>query len=650
MLKLFSRWGILLVVALLAITPVMAQQDEVYEDPEGRFTVPVPTNWTVEQADGYAILRDPDEEITVYALAVEADDVEAGIEAAWAVVDPTFDLNAVQTQEVPSSEGIEATVVITYDTNMQVRIVQAVGQLYESVVYVLIFDAATTAAQQRASQIGIIASGFTITALDVTDLSEVEPLPIDEEIIAELEAYIVEAMERFETPGLAVAIVQDGEMIYANGFGVTEAGGDQEVNPDTMMMIGSTTKSMTTMMMATLVDDGLMEWDTPVVDILPTFAVADPEITQQLTVRNLVCACTGVPRRDFEWLFNTVSPQAIIDSLASYEFFTDFGEAFQYSNQMVATGGYVATLAAGGSYNNLYNDYLATMQERIFDPMGMSSTTFSFEYVMALENYALPHGANVGGDYVPMSIDTERILTPMAPAGALWSNVEDMSRYLITLLNEGVAADGTRVVSAENLGVTWEPQVAISADSSYGLGWMIGEYKGVRMIDHGGNTLGFSSELAFFPDIGIGITILSNQQGALINPAIAYRLAELIYEQEFEYDAEISALIEGSEQQTFGVDYVVPEAEAVEAFVGRYHSDELGEVFVGFSEGRLMLNAGEFETELRLQTGANNAEDTYVTYDPPLAGLPVYFRENDAGEPIMVIGFGIVEYTFNKVS
>src|SRR5690606_10482055 len=133
----------------------------------------------------------------------------------------------------------------------------------------------------------------------------------------------------------------------------------EPLTPDTHMMIGSIGKTMTTMLMATLVDDGLMQWDTPVVEILPEFEVADPTLTEQMTVRNLVCACTGVPRRDLELLFNAneLSAEEIVESLATFEFFTDFGEAFQYSNQMVATGGYVAAAAAGGEYGNLYDAY-----------------------------------------------------------------------------------------------------------------------------------------------------------------------------------------------------------------------------------------------------------------------------------------------------
>ena len=112
------------------------------------------------------------------------------------------------------------------------------------------------------------------------------------------------------------------------------------------MLIGSTTKTMTTLLMAQMVDEGVMTWDTLVTEVLPSFAVADPAITEAITMENLVCACTGVPRRDLELVFNSdeLSAEEVVESLETFRFFTDFGEAFQYSNQMVATAGYLTAL------------------------------------------------------------------------------------------------------------------------------------------------------------------------------------------------------------------------------------------------------------------------------------------------------------------
>src|SRR5690606_23351107 len=186
-------------------------------------------------------------------------------------------------------------------------LVQAEVRVYEGVSYVLLVVADVVALEQRLAQIQIIDTGFEIAAMEQTDLSDVEPLPLTDDLIAEFEAYIETAMETYDTPGVAVAIVRDGEIAYANGFGVRNPEGDP-VTPETLMLIGSTTKTMTTLLMAQLVDEGVITWDTPVVEVLPTFEVADPDVTQEITIEHMVCACTGVPRRDLDLTFNSTEP------------------------------------------------------------------------------------------------------------------------------------------------------------------------------------------------------------------------------------------------------------------------------------------------------------------------------------------------------
>ena len=142
------------------------------------------------------------------------------------------------------------------------------------------------------------------------DLAGVAPLPLTGERRTAFEAYVAEAIDRLGVPGASMAVVQGGEVVYLQGFGVRQIGGPDPVTPDTLMMIGSVTKAMTSTMAATVVDDGWLSWETPVVDLLPDFAVADPERTPRLTVADAFCACTGLPRRDPEIIFNFDSTDA----------------------------------------------------------------------------------------------------------------------------------------------------------------------------------------------------------------------------------------------------------------------------------------------------------------------------------------------------
>lgn len=642
---------LLILMLAFAVSLVPAQaQDNIFEDPDGLFSVVVPTNWKTEAADGMVILTDPDGKLTVYVLSVAGSDVPQAINDAWVKVAPDFTFKPQNTQEVPSAQGVDQTFVMTQIADDQSRVYQGYGQRVGDTVYIQLYDVDTVAAQQRQAQLQVIATGFKIKALEEVNLSGVEPLPLTPELIAEFEAYVNELLKKLEVPGASIAVVRDGEIVYEQGFGVREMGADEPVTPETLMMIGSTTKSFTTMMMAVLVDEGLMDWDTKVVDILPTFAVNDPDITQEITVRNLVCACTGVPRRDLEWVFNTDTPQQIVESLRDYTFFTDFGEAFQYSNQMVATGGYVATLAAGGSYDNLYADYVAALQKRVLDPIGMPNTTFSFEQVTASDNYATPHGLNMFGDYYILPMDIEKLLLQIAPAGALWSNARDMARYMITELNEGVSPDGERVVSAENLKETWKPQVEVTADISYGLGWMVDKYHGLRMIQHGGNTFGFTSDFAFLPEANLGVVVLSNARLAnVFNEAARAKLLSLVFEQESEYDAIIDYLLEQDQDNVVRLEKQLQDsydAEAVAPYLGTFSNAILGDITISEQDGKLMLDAGEFSTEMRVRVN-DEGETEYVTVNTPAAGVPFEFVEQN-GKPVVKLDIVTDVYTFEK--
>ncbi len=342
-----------------------------------------------------------------------------------------------------------------------------------------------------------------------------------------------------------------------------------------------------------------------------------------------------------------------MEELKSYEFFTAFGEAFQYSNQMVATAGYAAAAVDGGEWGNLAAAYAHSLQSRILAPIGMENTTLSFEDVVARGDYAMPYGSDLLGKFYPIPLAMEKLLIPVAPAGAHWSTVNDMARYLITELNEGVAPDGTRVVSAENLGETWQPQVAISADSSYGLGWIVDEYKGLPLFHHGGNTFGFTSDLAFLPDAGIGISVLTNGRATnLFNEAVRVRLLELVYAQESEIDTQVNFAVETAAEAIAEAvdDLAAVDPAAVEAYLGTYSEPALGEMTLRLvDDGTFLLDAGDFQSMLRANVGEDAEENEYILFDMPLAGLPMTLKMDEAGAPVVVLGLGAVEYTFVRI-
>lgn len=629
--------------------------DGVYRDPDGRFTVPVPTNWTVDESEGFPVLIAPDGTLYIAIQVIEAPSGEHAIDEGWKIAAPeTERASKPEVVDVPSDPGIDETVVVTDDYGDESgEIRQAIALRVGRVNYVLLVAGSLEAAIQRSSQTQIILGGFSITSIAATPEPVSDLLPFEGAVVDEFDAYVSDLLARLEVPGASVAIAIDGEIVFARGYGVAELGGDRLVGPETMMMIGSTTKSMTTMMMASEIDDGLFDWDTPVVELYPSFALADPEMTRTITMRNLVCACTGVPRRDLEFALNgeSLTPADVISSLADFEVYTAFGEAFQYSNQMVATGGFIAA-DVDHPGNNLQADYLASVQQRVFDPIGMDRTTFSYEDAAADPDHATPHGAQLFDGYVPIPIDYERPLLPIAPAGAAWSTANDMAAYLITQMQRGMAPNGSQVVSPENLAETWMPQVQVDATTDYGLGWLIGESFGQPIISHDGNTFGFSAQVAFLPESKVGIVVLANAQGAnLFTQGVQARFLELLNGAPATFDAGIESQLDIGETQMEAILPQIgerPQADDVADLLGTYRSDALGDLVLTVDRrGALMIDSGEFQVEARPVVGS--PVRALAIIDPPFALTSLEIREID-GELALTLVEGVDERVFTRVA
>ena len=403
---------------------------------------------------------------------------------------------------------------------------------------------------------------------------------LTEELLAEFTAYVEGVVERWPVPGMAVAVVQDGEIVYAEGFGVRELGKDDPVTPDTLFGIGSMTKSINAMKVATLVDEGLLDWDTPAVEIWPDFQLADPDVSSIVSLRDLLSMRTGMSPDDTLWEGEgkRLSAEELMVVLAEVPVVAQPGEQHSYDNMGVAIGGYLGALAAGGEYGDLFNAYAGLMKQRLFDPIGMTSTTLNFELMEAYSEAARGHLWDEAGRPVPAS----GFFDPhpgegIIPAGGIASTVKDMARFLITQLNRGVSPDGKRVVSAENLIETWTPQINIAPDDlwdramtfpsslflpvdaqvDYGMGWFIGTYNGVQVVVVPGEQQGWSAEMALVPEADAGIVVLINAEGLPCGwpriLALQYRFIELLYGLDNQIDGFLDTVMDTVKKQ-FGLE------------------------------------------------------------------------------------------------
>lgn len=322
--------------------------------------------------------------------------------------------------------------------------------------------------------------------------------------------FVQTIIHEWKVPGVAIAVVKDNEVIFAEGIGLRDVEQHLEMTPQTLMPIGSCTKAFTTAAMALLVDAGKLDWDTPVRHYLPTFNLYDAVATERLTPRDLVTHRSGLPRHDMMWYNNDCTRQELFDRLQYLEPSKDIRTTWQYQNLMYMTAGYLVGEIAGQSWEDF-------VQQQIFDQLDMKASNFSVIASQQLPDFALPYAKKKG--------ETQRIpfyedKWAVAPAGAIVSSVTEMSNWISLHLNNGKYGD-TRIVSQGQIDELHAPQMVMPTVfkfaelpmSSYALGWEVGPYRGHMRLQHGGNIDGFSALATLLPEEKIGIVVLTNLSG-----------------------------------------------------------------------------------------------------------------------------------------
>ena len=316
------------------------------------------------------------------------------------------------------------------------------------------------------------------------------------------------AVGEFNVPGLAIAVVSGGELVYAEGFGHRDIESDLPMTPDTLFAIGSTTKAMTVTLLGMLVDEGKLAWDEPLRTYLPAFRLSDPFTSERITPRDLVTHRSGLPRHDLIWYNNNTSSRAeIVERLAHLELSADLREKYQYNNLMFMTAGYLA----GRLHEKTWEEAL---RERLFEPLGMRRSNFAVSASQRDADHALPYREDEDElERIPF-----REIDLIGPAGSVNSSVNEMSRWLLFNLRGGLAGD-RRLINAATLADIHSPHMTTGATperpdisvSTYGMGWGINTYRGHRRITHGGGIDGFITSVMFFPDDDLGLVAFNNR-------------------------------------------------------------------------------------------------------------------------------------------
>lgn len=340
------------------------------------------------------------------------------------------------------------------------------------------------------------------------------------------DAFVDDALKGWEVPGVAIAVVKDGKVVYAKGFGTKELGKDDPVTTKTLFAIGSSTKAFTTFTMGTLVDEGKLDWDKPVREYIPFFELKDPAISQTLTVRDLVTHRSGLPRHDALWYNATEKSRAdMVKRLRGLEFSAGLRDRFQYNNLMFLTAGYLVEQRTGKSWED-------SVRERIFGPLGMTASNFSVADSQKSPDFSKPHGErNDRLQVIPF-----RNITNVGPAGSINSNVEDMAKWIVVHLNGG-KVDGKPVVAKSTLDEMHRPIMATGvvpdrpeiAPASYALGWFVDGFRGRLRIHHGGAIDGFGCLVTLYPNDGVGIVVLENHDYSGLTGILSQHIADRMF-------------------------------------------------------------------------------------------------------------------------
>ena len=326
---------------------------------------------------------------------------------------------------------------------------------------------------------------------------------------------------------------------------------------------------------------------------------------------------------------------------------TDFGETFQYSNQMVALGGYAAAHARSPK-RKLLPAYTDAMHALVFAPLGMKATTFDFARV-ARSDHATPHGRDRLGEIVAIGVEVTRYQIGGAPAGSAWSNVEDMARFILLELGNGELG-GKQLVSEKQILARRVPQAKMDDTRSYGLAWVIDHANGLDVIGHDGGTEGFSSLLQILPEHGVGIVVLANSRdGDALLGAVRRRWIELLF------DAETKAKDELAKRMERDADALAAERELLsdadpewfDALAGEWVAPGLGRIELARGTRGPTLDAGEWKVSVGKRTGRDGSVSLVVT-GVPMAEIELVPHEQ-GGRMVLVFAFGQERYVFERV-
>ena len=417
---------------------------------------------------------------------------------------------------------------------------------------------------------------------------------------AHMASVIAKARDAWGVPGLAVAIVKDGKVVMSEGFGVLKLGQPDPVDADTLFAIASNTKAFTAASLAMLQEDGKLQWDDRVQQHLPWLQLYDSWVSAELRVDDLLCHSSGLGTfsGDLLWWGTPYSPEEVLRRAQHLKPAGPFRSSYGYSNLMFLAAGEVIAGASGMSWSEF-------VTSRILEPIGMNRTVTSVTALSAMQNVASPHKP------------TPDSVTPipwynwdtMAAAGGIISSVNDMSKWLIVQLNRGQLGDGRSLFSEASSRRMWSPHSNMSVSPayqkrfpsthfrSYGLGWVLADYKGRMTVSHGGGYDGMYSCVLMVPDENMGIVVLTNSMTGISSPIANTIMDQYLGGQQTDWlAADLSRDQDGRREfyeriakTITPVSQGTQPSQSLDACTGQFRCPLYGDATVSLEDGHLVL-------------------------------------------------------------
>ncbi len=429
------------------------------------------------------------------------------------------------------------------------------------------------------------------------------------ERLGKFDAYAERVLQEFDVPGMAVAIVQEGEVVLARGYGMRELGKPERVDPHTLFAIASNTKAFTSTLLAQLVDEKKLKWDDRVIDHLPWFAMSDPYVTREMTIRDLLVHRSGLGLGAGDLLFwpaTDYTTTEVVQRLRFIPLATSFRAAYAYDNILYAVAGLVIERVSGRTWEQ-------NVRERIFAPVGMTAAKANCIELVPTDNVATGHAKFDFKDLRPVP--------PLAwdnnsAAGGIYANVIDLSRWMRVQLAAGLlppSEEGIerRLFSAARQKDMWTlvtpmpfstPPPALAEAKrnfrGYALGWEVTDFRGQRLVTHTGGWPGQVSRTTLVPDLKLGIVVLTNQEvGAAFQAVTMHLLDAFLGAPEKDWCAAYAEIVSKSEADADGSWAKLVAARTADSrpslplarYAGTYRDAWYGDVLVREEGGRLVV-------------------------------------------------------------